>query len=152
MSLVGRLKGLFNVNQGKPVVVNLDVISNEIMVELKDVIAEFKKLDNKWTWKIWKSYKIYQPLFKQIIELIKEVGDIFGLTNEQKKEIAEIVCWKIIEPLLPAYVKISVGWLIKKGIDIAIEKIYSWLKVGAIESKVFKTGNGNETFVAPSVR
>ena len=152
MSLVGRLKGLFNVNQGKPVVIDLDVISNEIMVELKDVIVEFKKLDNKWTWKVWQSYKIYQPLFKQIIELIKEVGDTFSLTNEQKKDIAEMVCWKIIEPLLPAFVKISVGWLIRKGIDIAIEKIYGWLKVGAIESNKFKLTPTNETFVAPSVR
>jgi hypothetical protein len=73
--------------------------------------------------------------------LIKEVGDAVNLTNDQRKELAEMVIWKIIEPFIPSYAKVMFGWVIKKGIDMGIEKIYEWLKIGKLESKIFAVGS-----------
>jgi len=136
MKLIDRMKVLFT-GKIEITVDDLDIISNEIVKELNDVIEEFKKLDKKWTWKIWSAWELYKPIVQQTIEFIKEIGEQIALTNEQKKKVAEMVIWKVIEPFLPTYIKVMLGWVIKKGIDIAIEKIYEWLKIGKIQSEVF---------------
>jgi hypothetical protein len=146
MILLSRLKILLSGVKGNEITGdNLDTDANEIIVEINEVIIEFKKLNKHWTWKFWSAYKIYQPLVQQIVQLVKEVGDTFNLSNEQKKELAKMVCWKVIEPLLPTYAKLPIiKTIIQKGIDTAIEKIYGWIFKG-------KQLDG-QTFVVGSVR
>jgi len=126
----------------------LNNIADMILEECEDVITEFKKLKKKWTWNPFKLYKLYKPVISEVVEVVQVVGQQLALSNAQKKTLAQIVIYKIVEPFLP---KGFVGKIVKKvvkwGINKGIEKILNWLK-GKIkiagkdaDSKVFKVGS-----------
>lgn len=137
-----KIKNLFSkINISVVVDTQLETIADKIVNEIDDVIQVFKSSDKKWSWNPFKAYKIYEPVIKEIIEVVKVVGDQLKLSGSQKKNLAEILCWKVISPMLPKFVRITFGKIIKFGISMGIEKIYSWLKDTVIPSEVFSVGN-----------
>ena len=127
----------------------LEEIANKIITEIQDVINEFKKTDKKWTWNPFKCYQIYQPVIKEVVEVVQVVGTQLSLSNDQKKTLAEILCWKVISPFLPNWVKKIGTKVIQWGINKGIETIYKWL-TGKI--KIAGKEANSEVFTVASVR
>ena len=82
--------------------------------------------------------------------MVEVVGAQLKLSGSQKKQLAQIIIYKMVEPFLPKGV---FGKILKKivkwGISKGIEKILDWLK-GKIDIKGEKANS--EVFTVGSAR